>query len=138
MGRASSPASLPRIRGSLFNSRSQPRFDNSNLGWWRLREWRGPNRDRWCDRRLNGKPVFIEFVSPKQLNILIPADTLPGPAQLQLISNGLTSATMTVQVQALAQCHLLCKTKLGSAAVLGVETAVFAGQNKRNGLCFDE
>src|SRR5438132_11835195 len=107
MGRASSPASLPRIRGSLFNSRSQPRFDNSNLGWWRLREWRGPNRDRWCDRRLNGKPVFIEFVSPKQLNILIPADTLPGPAQLQLISNGLTSATMTVQVQALAPAFFL-------------------------------
>src|SRR2546422_5522899 len=41
-------------------------------------------------------------------------------------------------VQALIQCHLLCKTKLGSASVLGVETAVFAGQNKRNGLCFDE
>ena len=75
-------------------------------------------------------------MSPKQLNILIPADTLPGPAQLQLISNGLTSATMTVQVQALAQCHLLCKTKLGSAAVLGVETAVFGWTKQKEWFMF--
>jgi len=56
---------------------------------------------------LNGKPAFIEFVSPKQLNILIPADTPPGSAQLQLVSNGLISATIAIQVQALAPAFFL-------------------------------
>jgi len=50
----------------------------------------------------NGKPVYIGYVSPAQINLLVPAGTPIGAAQVQTVNNGLTSSMVTVQVQAVA------------------------------------
>jgi uncharacterized protein (TIGR03118 family) len=44
---------------------------------------------------VNGEPAFVSFVSPLQVNILVPADIAPGPAQIQVTNNGLTSAMVS-------------------------------------------
>jgi len=49
-----------------------------------------------------GKPAYIGYVSPAQINLLVPAATPVGAAQLQTTNNGLSSAMVTVQVQAVA------------------------------------
>lgn len=51
---------------------------------------------------VNGKPAYVYFVSPKQLNVLVPVDNTIGPVQIQTTSNGLTSATSTATMQAVA------------------------------------
>jgi uncharacterized protein (TIGR03118 family) len=50
----------------------------------------------------NGKPAYIGYVSPTQINLLLPAGTPVGTAQMQTTNNGLSSAMVTVQVQAVA------------------------------------
>ncbi len=50
----------------------------------------------------NGKPAYIGYVSPAQINLLVPAATPQGAAQLQTVNNGLSSGMVTVQVQAVA------------------------------------
>jgi uncharacterized protein (TIGR03118 family) len=49
---------------------------------------------------VGGKPAYISYVSPTQLNVLTPVGAVAGPAQVQTNNHGLTSATATVQVQA--------------------------------------
>jgi uncharacterized protein (TIGR03118 family) len=45
---------------------------------------------------VDGKPAYVYFVSPKQLNILLPNSL--GPGQVQTFNNGLSSATFASQV----------------------------------------
>jgi uncharacterized protein (TIGR03118 family) len=50
---------------------------------------------------VNGSPAFVYFVSPRQINILTPADMAVGtPAQIVVTDNGLTSATMSAPTRA--------------------------------------
>ena len=51
---------------------------------------------------INGKPAYIAYVSPTQINLLIPAGTATGAAQVQIVNNGLSSGMVAVQVQAVA------------------------------------
>ncbi len=51
---------------------------------------------------VNGKPAYVYFISPKQLNVLVPVDNTIGSVQLRTASNGLTSGTSTVQLDAVA------------------------------------
>lgn len=48
---------------------------------------------------VNGKPAFVYYISPLQVNILTPPDALSGPAPVVLTYNGVTSATFTAQTQ---------------------------------------
>jgi len=48
---------------------------------------------------VNGEPAPISFIGNAQINFLVPADIQPGPAQVQVKSNGLTSAAITVNAQ---------------------------------------
>ena len=46
---------------------------------------------------INGKPAYVGYVSPKQLNVLTPVDVAPGgPVVVEASSNGLTGATAAV------------------------------------------
>jgi uncharacterized protein (TIGR03118 family) len=47
---------------------------------------------------INGEPAFINFVSPAQINILVPPDVPAGPVQIQVTNNGLASATVAATV----------------------------------------
>jgi len=51
---------------------------------------------------VNGKPAFIYYISPGQLNILTPPDALSGPVQVQTSVNGVVSNTMTVPAASIA------------------------------------
>lgn len=56
---------------------------------------------------VNGKPAYVYFISPKQLNVLAPLDNTIGPVQIQTTNNGLTSSTSTATMQAVAPAFFL-------------------------------
>ncbi len=51
---------------------------------------------------VNGKPAYVYYISPAQVNILTPPDSLNGPVQVQVTNAGVTSTTFTAQAQSLA------------------------------------
>ena len=51
---------------------------------------------------VNGKPAYIFYISPTQVNILTPPDALPGSVAIELTNNGVTSASISVPAQALS------------------------------------
>jgi uncharacterized protein (TIGR03437 family) len=51
---------------------------------------------------VNGKPAFVYYISPLQVNILTPPDALSGPAQVEVTYNGATSAAFTAQAQSIS------------------------------------
>ncbi len=51
---------------------------------------------------VNGKSVFLYYISPTQINILTPPDAMSGPVQVQVTNNGTTTATFTAQAQPLS------------------------------------
>jgi len=51
---------------------------------------------------VNGTPAFVSFISPTQINFLVPSNISAGSATVQVTNNGLTSATQTVTLQPIA------------------------------------
>lgn len=51
---------------------------------------------------INGEPAYVAFVSPSQLNLLVPADLPPASVQIQLTNNGLKSPVIAAALQATA------------------------------------
>ncbi len=49
---------------------------------------------------VNGKPAYVYYISPTQLNILTPPDAMTGSVALQVTTSGGASAPFTVQTQA--------------------------------------
>jgi uncharacterized protein (TIGR03118 family) len=45
---------------------------------------------------INGEPAVVSYVSPTQINFLVPADLNPGPVEIQTTNNGLTSTPILV------------------------------------------
>jgi uncharacterized protein (TIGR03118 family) len=56
---------------------------------------------------LNGTYVYVEYVSPGQLNVLLPVGLASGQVQLQTYNFGLASAAVTVQIQDVAPAFFL-------------------------------
>jgi uncharacterized protein (TIGR03118 family) len=48
---------------------------------------------------VNGEPAYLSYVSPMQVNLLLPADIPPGQAKIQFTNNGLNSGSITVAMQ---------------------------------------
>jgi uncharacterized protein (TIGR03437 family) len=48
---------------------------------------------------VNGKPAFVYFVSPNQVNVLAPLDNTTGPVQIVVTSSGVSSAPYIVNRQ---------------------------------------
>ena len=51
---------------------------------------------------VNGKPAYVYYISPGQVNILTPPDPMSGPVQVKVSNNGTVSAVFTAQAQALS------------------------------------
>ncbi len=51
---------------------------------------------------VNGKPAYIYYISPTQVNILTPPDAMQGSVQVQVTYGGIGSAPFTVQAQPLS------------------------------------
>jgi uncharacterized protein (TIGR03437 family) len=65
---------------------------------------------------VNGQPAFPVFVSPRQINVLTPADMVVGsPAKIVVSDNGLVSTTLQVPVAAFAPAFFLLGGKYAAA-----------------------
>jgi uncharacterized protein (TIGR03437 family) len=51
---------------------------------------------------VNGKPAFVYYISPSQINILTPPDAMSGAVPVQVTVNGVPGSSVTAQVQALS------------------------------------
>ncbi len=51
---------------------------------------------------VNGIPAYVAYISPTQLNVLVPLSITPGPLQVETTNNGLSSGAVSAQLQALA------------------------------------
>ena len=56
---------------------------------------------------INGKPAYVYFISPTQINVLSPVDATQGAVQVQMSNNGLASATASTTLQAVAPAFFL-------------------------------
>src|SRR5713226_4671711 len=41
--------------------------------------------------QINGKPAYVEYISPTQINVQAPSDTAVGPVNVQVTNNGVTA-----------------------------------------------
>jgi uncharacterized protein (TIGR03118 family) len=51
---------------------------------------------------VDGKPAYVYFVSPSQIEVIAPADSASGPVQVIVTNNGVASGSSTVSLQAAA------------------------------------
>jgi uncharacterized protein (TIGR03437 family) len=51
---------------------------------------------------IDGKPAFVDYVSPTQINVLAPTDSAVGKVKVVVTNNGASSAPATAQLQAVA------------------------------------
>ena len=51
---------------------------------------------------VNGKPAFVYYISPTQIDILTPPDAMPASVPVVVTNNSVASAPFTAQVQALS------------------------------------
>lgn len=79
---------------------------------------------------INGQPAYLSFISPKQINLLTPAD-MPagGQVQIAISNNGLTSAPAAVQTNVFGPAFFLLGGKYAAAqhgnyTVIGPTTLV--------------
>lgn len=48
---------------------------------------------------VNGKPAYVYYISPTQLNVLAPPDAAEGPVPVEVTKNGVKSDPVTAQIQ---------------------------------------
>ena len=65
---------------------------------------------------VNGEPAPISFIGNAQINFLVPADIQSGPAKIQVTSNGLTSAAITVNAQSMVPAFFAIGTNTTTGA----------------------
>jgi uncharacterized protein (TIGR03437 family) len=51
---------------------------------------------------INGKPAFVEYISPTQINVQAPSDTAVGVVDVVVTNNGAASVAATAQLQTVA------------------------------------
>ncbi|HEY1861071.1 MAG TPA: TIGR03118 family protein, partial [Gemmataceae bacterium] len=51
---------------------------------------------------IDGKPAYVYFVSPGQIDVIAPADSTSGPVQVVVTNNGVASGASTVALQSAA------------------------------------
>ena len=51
---------------------------------------------------INGKPAYVAYISPEQINVLTPSDDATGPVEVRVTSNGQTSNLSTANLQPFA------------------------------------
>jgi uncharacterized protein (TIGR03118 family) len=65
---------------------------------------------------VDGKPAFVSYISPKQIDVLTPVDTATGAVPVVVTDNGLVSASVTATMNAFSPAFFLLKDNLSVAA----------------------
>jgi uncharacterized protein (TIGR03437 family) len=95
----------------------------STLRNWSTKDFAGTSLPTSLDGvsvTINGKPAFVAYVSPTQVNVIAPFDTATGPVPVVVTNNGLVSNTVNVQLAAFAPAFFLFK---------GTSIVAFHGDN---------
>jgi uncharacterized protein (TIGR03118 family) len=66
---------------------------------------------------VDGNPAYVSYVSPKQIDVLVPVDANTGQVQVQVTSNGLVSDTTTATMQPFSPAFFLLKDNQSIAAL---------------------
>jgi uncharacterized protein (TIGR03118 family) len=82
---------------------------------------------------VSGAHAFLSYISPTQINALIPTTTAVGPAMVQVNSGGIVSTTVAVQVVALAPALVLGADGKNVVAMHADGTAVSAASMAKPG-----
>jgi uncharacterized protein (TIGR03437 family) len=73
---------------------------------------------------IDGKSAFVEYISPKQVNVQAPSDSATGAVNVVVTNNGHSSAPATAQLQAVAPALFMTPASNAIASVLPNYTAV--------------
>jgi uncharacterized protein (TIGR03437 family) len=68
---------------------------------------------------IDGKPAFVEYVSPTQINVQAPSDMTTGPVNVIVTNNGQISAPSTVQLLAAAPAFFVSGTSASASTLPG-------------------
>jgi uncharacterized protein (TIGR03118 family) len=66
---------------------------------------------------VNGKPAYVYYISPKQIDVLTPVDTATGTVPIVVTDNGLVSASTTATMGTFSPAFFLLKDNASVAAV---------------------
>jgi uncharacterized protein (TIGR03437 family) len=138
------PAPQPAIStGGVFNAASfQPgisagswvTIQGSNLAGntrsWSADDFEGgglPTQLDGVSVKIDGKPAYVAFISPAQINVQAPADAALGPVPVEVTFNGSTSSPGTAQLQAVSPALFLWSGKYAVATHSDFSPAVPAG-----------
>ena len=97
-GSAIAPNSWVEIKGSNLSAATAPRV-------WQASDFIGgqmPTQLDGVSATINGKPAYVYYISPTQVNVLAPPDPMDGPVTVQVSVNGTASAAFTATAQTLA------------------------------------
>ncbi len=94
------------IKGSNLADPNDPRITaSSGPGQWTGNDFNGDNAPTMLDgigAAVNGKPAYVSYISPTQINVQAPADTLLGGASITVTNCQATSQPFAFTRQALA------------------------------------
>jgi uncharacterized protein (TIGR03437 family) len=79
--------------------------------------------------KINGKDAFIYYISPTQINALVPVDDTVGNVSVQVTTNGVTSDSFTAQLQRIAPAFFVypdgnIKSTHGAGGYVGPTTLI--------------
>jgi uncharacterized protein (TIGR03437 family) len=77
--------------------------------------------------KVDGKPAYVAFISPAQINVQAPADSALGPVPVEVTYNGSTSPPGTAQLQAVSPAFFLWSGKYAVATRPDFSLAAGAG-----------
>jgi uncharacterized protein (TIGR03437 family) len=138
------PAPQPAIStGGVFNAASfQPgvsagswvTIQGSNLAGntrsWGADDFAGaalPTQLDGVSVKIDGKPAYVAFISPAQINVQAPADSALGPVPVEVTFNGSASSPGTAQLQAVSPGFFLWSGKYAVATHPDFSPAAPAG-----------
>jgi uncharacterized protein (TIGR03437 family) len=94
------------IKGSNLADPNDPRLQNSTQSTqWATADFNGPNAPTSIDGisvSINGKPTYMSYLSPTQVNVQAPADSALGQVAITLTNCKATSSPVMFARQALA------------------------------------
>jgi len=64
---------------------------------------------------VDGKPAYVAYISPTQINALVSADLTLGPVQVSTANQGLASGSVTAQMQATTPAFFISKSNYAAA-----------------------
>jgi uncharacterized protein (TIGR03118 family) len=100
---------------SIYGSNLSPITRN-----WTASDFSGTNLPTSLDGvsvMVNGKPAFVYYISPKQIDVLTPVDTTTGTVPVVVTDNGLVSGSGTAIMNAYSPAFFLLKDNASVAAV---------------------